>query len=69
MSFVTPVTEITLMGGDRLRVEGDADQVEALILAAARGSIMELAWMVEVQTGERIGFNPEHVVMLRAIDS
>jgi hypothetical protein len=67
LSFVTPVTEITLLGGDRLRVEGDADQVEALILAAARGSIMELAWMTELETRERIGINPEHILMLRAI--
>lgn len=67
MSFVTPVTEITLLGGDRLRVEGDADQVETLILAAARGSIMELAWMTEFETRERIGLNPEHILMLRAV--
>jgi hypothetical protein len=63
-----PTTEITVIGGDRYRVEGSADDVQALILAAARGSIMELAWMVEVQTGERIGINPEHVTLLRAID-
>jgi hypothetical protein len=67
LSFATPVTEITMLGGDRLRVEGDADQVEALILAAARGSIMELAWMTEVETRERIGLNPEHILMLRAV--
>jgi hypothetical protein len=60
-------TEITLQGGDRYRVEGDAKQVERMILDAARGSIMELAWMVEAESGERIGINPESVVMLRAI--
>jgi len=38
-----------------------------MILDAARGSIMELAWMVEAESGERIGINPEFVVMLRAI--
>ena len=54
-------------GGDRYRVEGDAKQVERMILDAARGSIMELAWMVEAESGERIGINPESVVMLRAI--
>jgi hypothetical protein len=50
-------------------VEGDVDDVQALILAAARGSIMELAWMMDAETGERVGVNPEHVVMLRAIHS
>jgi hypothetical protein len=36
--------EITFSGGQQVRVEGDAPAVEAAILAAARGSIMELAW-------------------------
>lgn len=64
---MTDTTEITLIGGERLRVEGDPKQVEALILAAARGSIMELAWVAEVGTGVRVGINPEHVVVLRPV--
>lgn len=60
------VTEIVVSSGDRYRVQGDPKDVERLILDAARGSLMELAWVVEVQTGERLGINPEHVVMLRA---
>ena len=64
---MSQTTEITVHGGDRYRVEGDAKQVERMILDAARGSIMELAWMVEAESGERIGINPESVVMLRAI--
>ncbi len=60
-------TEITIVGGERFRVDGDAKDVESLILSAARGSIMELAWMTEADTGERIGINPEHVLMLRAL--
>jgi hypothetical protein len=63
---VTPITEITLVGGERLRVQGDAEHIQALILSAARGSLMELAWMTEAQTGERIGVNPDHVLLLRA---
>lgn len=66
---MTPLTEITVVGGDRYRVDGDPQDVAAQILAAARGSIMELAWMTEAQSGERIGINPEHVVMLRALDA
>jgi hypothetical protein len=62
------VTELTITGGERLRVEGDPHDVEAAILAAARGSIMELAWMTEVDSGQRIGVNPDHVLMLREVD-
>jgi hypothetical protein len=58
-------TEIMVVGGDRYRVEGDLGEVERVILAAARGSLMELAWLVEAETGERIGVNPESVVLLR----
>lgn len=61
-----PTTEIVLSSGDRHRVEGNPEDIERLILDAARGSIMELAWMVDAESGERIGVNPEHVVMLRA---
>lgn len=59
-------TEILLVTGARLRVEGDAKAVERALLDAARGSIMELAWMVESETAESVAVNPEYVVMLRA---
>ena len=59
-------TEISVLGGDRCRVEGAAEDVERAILAAARGSIMEFAWFEDADTGERIGINPQHVVLLRA---
>jgi hypothetical protein len=62
---VTPVTEITLVGGDRLQVRGETTEIEGQILAAARGSILEFAWMTEASTGERIGVNPDQVLMLR----
>ena len=58
-------TEITVLGGARYCVEGTAREVERTILDAARGSIMEFAWFDDVDTGERIGINPEHVVLLR----
>lgn len=64
-----PTTEITVLGGARYRVEGDAKDIERMILDSARGSIMELAWLVEAETGEHLGVNPECVVMLRALDS
>jgi hypothetical protein len=64
---VKPKAEVTMVGGDRLLVEEDAKSLEAAILSAARGSIMELAWVTDAETGQKIGINPEHVVMLRAL--
>lgn len=66
---MTQTTEISVVGGQRYRVEGDAHDVERMILDAARGSIMQFAWLVESDTGANIGINPECVVMLRALDS
>jgi hypothetical protein len=62
-------TEVTVLGGDRFRVRGAPKDVERSVLDAARGSIMELAWLVEAETGELIGINPEYIVMLRALDA
>jgi hypothetical protein len=64
-----PTTEITVLGGERYRVQGEAKDVERQILAAARGSLMELAWLTEANTGQPIAINPECVAMLRAIDT
>lgn len=63
-----PVSELTLTGGERIRVAGSLREVEAVIIAAARGSIMELAWVVEADSGQRVGVNPEHVITLRSVD-
>ena len=65
----THTTEITVLTGDRYVVEGDTKHVERIIVDAARGSIMQLAWLTEAETGEHLAINPEHVVMLRAAGS
>jgi hypothetical protein len=65
---VTAKAEVTLVSGDRLRVAESAQTLESAILGAARGSIMELAWITDAETGQKIGINPEYVVMLRALD-
>ncbi len=62
------ITELTLVGGERLRVEGDPRDIEVAILSAARGSIMEFAWMVEADSGQRVGVNPDHVLLLRVLE-
>jgi hypothetical protein len=61
------MTEITLLGGERHRVDGDVKQVEQLILDAARGSIMQFAWLTDTETAEPLGVNPEYVMTLRAL--
>jgi hypothetical protein len=63
------ITEIAVVTGDRYRVEGDRKDVERLILDAARGSIMQLAWLVDAESGDEIAINPEYVVTLKAVDS
>jgi hypothetical protein len=60
--------EIVLAGGERVRVAGDAKQAETAIVSAARGSILELAWLTEAHTARRVGINPDHVLMIRALD-
>jgi len=62
------ITELTLLGGERLRVEGDPHDIERTILSAARGSILEFAWMTEADSGRRVGVNPDQVLLLRALD-
>ena len=69
LDVMTATTEITVLGGQRYRVEGEAKDVERLILDAARGSIMQLAWLTDAQTAESVAVNPACVVMLRALAS
>ena len=55
-----------MINGDRYEVDGGPSDVEALIVGAARGSIMALAWLTEATSGRQIAVNPDHVVALRA---
>jgi len=66
MPPVAPVTELTIVGGERYRIQGDAREVEHQIIDAARGSMLALAWLIDADTGESLGINPEHVVSLRS---
>ena len=59
-------TEITLVNGDRLEVTGSPEDIESSISGAARGSILQLAWLSEAASGRRVGVNPAHVVAVRA---
>jgi hypothetical protein len=63
------MTEITVSTGERYRVNAGVKEVERIILDAARGSLMQLAWFAEAETGKDLAVNPEHVVTLRAVGS
>ena len=62
-------TEITLLTGVSYRVAMGVREAERIIIDAARGSIMQLAWFVEAETGADLAVNPEHVVVLRVAGS
>ena len=62
----TTMTDIVVVTGDRYRVEGDVKYVERMILDAARGSIMQLAWLTDSETRSDLAVNPKHVVLIRA---
>lgn len=62
------VTRVTVVGGERFDVEGTLEEIEGQIIAAARGSIMEMVSLTEAVTGQPVALNPEHVVALRAGD-
>jgi hypothetical protein len=66
---MSSLTEITLINGERYQINGDVKQVERLILDAARGSIMQFAWLTDAQSTEQFGVNPECVMSLRALSS
>ena len=55
---------MTLVTGERYQIVGSLEEVEATIIAASRGSIMQFAWLAELG-GEKIGVNPASVVSLR----
>ncbi len=63
------VTKVTVVGGERFDVEGTLEEIEGRIVAAARGSIMEMVRLTEAVTGHEVALNPEHVVALRGGDA
>lgn len=60
-------TEMTLITGERYEVQGSLEEVVSTILAASRGSIMQLAWLTEHASSAAVGINPACIVSLRAV--
>jgi hypothetical protein len=61
-------TTVTVVTGQRYEIRGSPETVEAAIVGASRGSIMQLAWFTESASGRSIAINPLHVVALEAIE-
>ena len=61
-------TAVTVVTGQRYDIKGAPETVEAAIVGASRGSIMQLAWFTEAASGRRIAINPIHVVALEALE-
>lgn len=59
---------MTMVTGERYQIRGSLEEVEATIIAASRGSIMQFASLTE-NSGVRIGVNPASVVSLRVGDA
>jgi hypothetical protein len=55
---------MTLVTGETYRIRGSVEEVESTIIAASRGSIMQFAWLTQLE-GARIGVNPASVLSLR----
>lgn len=60
-------TAVTVVTGQRYEIRGSPETVEAAIVGASRGSIMQFAWFTEAGSGGSIAINPNHVVALEAI--
>ena len=61
-------TAVTVVTGQRFEIQGSPETVEAAIVGATRGSIMQLAWFTEAASGRSVAVNPLHVVALEAVD-
>ena len=59
-------TTVTVVTGQRYEIQGSPETVEAAIVGASRGSIMQMAWLTEAASGRAVGINPLHVVAIEA---
>ena len=67
-SHPAAATAVTVVTGERFEIRGSPETVEAAIVGASRGSIMQLAWFSEAASGRSIAINPLHVVAIEALE-
>ena len=63
------LTLVTMTTGERYELAGSAESIDAAIVGASRGTIIQLACLTEAGTGRSIAINPLHVVALAAAPS
>lgn len=61
-------SNLLLTTGERVEVDGPAEDVERLLLDAARSTSGTLAWLSEAGSGDPLGVNPTHVVTLKTAE-
>jgi hypothetical protein len=61
-------TKLVLVTGEQAEVEGDPEAVGRLLQDAARSASGTLAWLKDSASGETLGVNPVHVVIVRQGD-
>ncbi|HEY2479110.1 MAG TPA: hypothetical protein VGI17_10305 [Solirubrobacterales bacterium] len=57
--------EVTLVNGQVVQFEGEVGEVEKLLSDAARSGHARFAWLTEHGSGERVGVNPDQILILR----
>lgn len=63
---MSDLSDILVVGGQRFCIQGGPDEVEAKVLEAARGSILELVRLTEAESGRTVALNPAHIVAVSA---
>jgi hypothetical protein len=63
-----PSTKLLLTTGERVEIEGSKEEVTRALEDASRSTSGTLAWLRNADTGEDVGVNPTHVVMLTPSD-
>jgi hypothetical protein len=63
-----PRTNLLLVTGEQLEVEGSIEEVAKALENAARSSPGTLAWLKNTTAEPRFGVNPAHIVTVRPIE-
>ena len=59
-----PSAKLLLVTGELIEVDGLIEEIEKRLQNAARSTEGTLAWLQASTSGEAVGVNPAHVVML-----
>jgi hypothetical protein len=60
-----PTTDLILVTGERIEVEGSLEDVAKTLENAARNTAGTLAWLTAADSGQTVGVNAAHLVILQ----